>query len=135
MGLWCQYLQKRGGTCTCNDAFSHFNCTTDKTQAVRCTAGAVEIRTCQDPCVVQPIGVDDTCDPALNPPDLGTSDGAVPEVDAATPSAADMSEAPMKHDGCDCDLGGRRGAPPSAAPILLLLFALVVRRVAQRART
>src|SRR5262249_39837694 len=29
---WCQYMEKLGGSCTCNDAWSHFNCTTDKTE-------------------------------------------------------------------------------------------------------
>ncbi|HEU0032046.1 MAG TPA: peptidoglycan recognition family protein [Kofleriaceae bacterium] len=58
---WCQYMQKLGGSCTCNDAWDHWNCTTDKTQAVRCADGMVQIMDCTAGCEVQPIGTDDVC--------------------------------------------------------------------------
>lgn len=71
---WCQYMEGLGGTCNCNDAWSHFNCTTDLTEAVRCTNGTtLEIQHCTAGCVVQPIGQDDQCnmtpdpDPTPNP--------------------------------------------------------------------
>lgn len=58
---WCQYMEALGGSCTCEDAWDHFNCTTDKTEAVRCTNGVVEIQHCTSPCEVMPIGQDDVC--------------------------------------------------------------------------
>lgn len=64
---WCQYLERLGGTCTCNDAYAHWNCTTDLTEAVRCAGGIilpdapVEIDHCEAGCVVRPIGEDDLC--------------------------------------------------------------------------
>jgi len=76
---WCQYMQKLGGSCTCNDAWDHFNCTTDKTQAVRCKDGMVEILDCTAGCEVQPIGTDDICNVLPgggdNMPDGGTGGG------------------------------------------------------------
>lgn len=58
---WCQYMEALGGSCTCNDAWDHWNCTSDKTEAVRCHAGQVEIAHCATACSVQPVGVDDVC--------------------------------------------------------------------------
>jgi len=59
--MWCQYFEMLGGTCDCNDAYSLWNCTTDKTEAVRCTGGKVEIDHCDAGCVVQPVGTPDVC--------------------------------------------------------------------------
>ncbi len=64
---WCQYMEMLGGSCTCNDAYDHFNCTTDKTEAVRCVSGKVEIDHCTAGCVAQPIGVDDVCNKTPDP--------------------------------------------------------------------
>ena len=47
---WCQYMERLGGSCTCNDAYALWNCTTDKTEAVRCTDGKVEIDHCDAGC-------------------------------------------------------------------------------------
>lgn len=58
---WCQYFEMLGGTCDCNDAYSLWNCTTDKTEAVRCSNGKVEIDHCDAGCVVQPVGTNDVC--------------------------------------------------------------------------
>jgi len=65
---WCQYMQALGGSCTCNDAWPHWNCTTDKTEAVRCVNGTVEIATCIEGCVVMPIGTDDACSTSVSDP-------------------------------------------------------------------
>jgi N-acetyl-anhydromuramyl-L-alanine amidase AmpD len=73
---WCQYMEALGGSCTCNDAWSMWNCTTDKTEAVRCVNGTVEIEACPGGCDVQPIGSEDIChtaDPGA--PDAGVPDG------------------------------------------------------------
>jgi N-acetyl-anhydromuramyl-L-alanine amidase AmpD len=58
---WCQYMEHLGGSCTCNDAWDHWNCTTDLKEAVRCTNGQVEISQCDLGCTVEPIGTDDVC--------------------------------------------------------------------------
>ena len=54
-------MERLGGSCDCNDAYPLWNCTTDKTEAVRCNAGKVEIDHCTAGCVSKPIGTDDVC--------------------------------------------------------------------------
>lgn len=58
---WCQYMERLGGSCTCNDAYALWNCTTDKTEAVRCVDGKVQIDHCDKGCVSQPVGTNDVC--------------------------------------------------------------------------
>ena len=62
---WCQYMEiiGEGARCKCNDAFTHFNCTHDMTERVKCDDGVnVVISHCANAsCIVQPIGVDDIC--------------------------------------------------------------------------
>lgn len=58
---WCQYMQMLGGTCTCNDTYALWNCTSDKTEAFRCVNGKVESDQCTAGCVVQPVGTNDVC--------------------------------------------------------------------------
>ncbi len=62
---WCQYAEiiGEGAHCKCNDAFTHFNCTHDKSEAVKCADGVhVEYEHCASAsCMIQPVGVDDTC--------------------------------------------------------------------------
>jgi MYXO-CTERM domain-containing protein len=72
---WCQYMELLGGSCTCNDAYDHFNCSTDKTMAVRCHDDKVEIDHCTAGCTVKPIGQDDVCAHAPAP---GTGDDGGP---------------------------------------------------------
>jgi N-acetyl-anhydromuramyl-L-alanine amidase AmpD len=82
---WCQYMQGLGGTCTCNDAWPLWNCTTDGTEAVRCNSGTVEIQQCSAGCVVMPIGQDDQCNVAATP-DAGTDPGSGSDMtDPGTP--------------------------------------------------
>ena len=59
--MWCQYMEHLGGSCTCNDAYSLWNCTTDQKEAVRCLNGVVQIEQCANGCDVMPIGQDDVC--------------------------------------------------------------------------
>jgi N-acetyl-anhydromuramyl-L-alanine amidase AmpD len=62
---WCQYTEiiGEGAHCKCNDAYTHFNCTHDMTERIKCDDGQnVVIDHCANAsCMVQPIGVDDTC--------------------------------------------------------------------------
>jgi MYXO-CTERM domain-containing protein len=62
---WCQYMEMigDGASCKCNDAFNHFNCVHDLSEAVRCPNGVVEFLHCPGGCVGMPIGVDDACAP------------------------------------------------------------------------
>ncbi len=104
---WCQYMQQLGGSCTCNDAWPMWNCTTDKTQAVRCENGVVEIQDCTAGCEVMPIGTADVCNVAPGggeepPPDPGTG----------------------KDDG-DNDMTGEGGCSTGGSPPLLLLVAVL----------
>jgi N-acetyl-anhydromuramyl-L-alanine amidase AmpD len=127
--MWCQYMEKLGGSCACADAFAHFNCTTDKTEAVRCNNGTVEIQHCASACVVEPIGVDDVCalalpGPSHNPrverPPGAIHDSPVTPVDpGGTPSAAEAQ---------GCSMTPR--APSNLAALLLLVAvaALLSRR-------
>ncbi|HEY7954810.1 MAG TPA: peptidoglycan recognition family protein, partial [Polyangia bacterium] len=106
---WCQYMQMLGGSCTCNDAWPLWNCTTDKTEAVRCTGGQVQIDSCTAGCVSQPIGTDDVCNhtPA-SMPDLG---GEPPATDDG---GAIMTNGP---DGGDPGTGSGGGSglnPPGS---------------------
>ena len=39
---WCEYMEMLGGTCECNDAWALYNCTTDHTEAWRCSGVLVE---------------------------------------------------------------------------------------------
>jgi N-acetyl-anhydromuramyl-L-alanine amidase AmpD len=58
---WCQYMEKLGGSCACNDTFPQWSCTTDHTEAVRCVNGRVEIDHCTGGCISKPVGQDDIC--------------------------------------------------------------------------
>ena len=94
---WCEYMDKLGGHCTCNDAWDHYNCTTDGTEAWRCTNGMLEEQVCSGPagCAVQPVGQDDICD---------TSGGS---GSAGSDTGSDMTQATPKADG-GCSTGGAR---------------------------
>lgn len=62
---WCQYTEiiGNGARCKCNDAYTHFNCSLDRTERIKCSDGVnVVIDHCADmSCVVMPIGEDDVC--------------------------------------------------------------------------
>ncbi|MDB4953355.1 MAG: N-acetylmuramoyl-L-alanine amidase [Myxococcales bacterium] len=108
---WCQYMESLGGSCTCNDAYPLWNCTTDKTEAVRCVNGTVEIEACPGGCDVQPVGTEDVCHTAGS----GTPDGGVPDADPGNP---DMGG---KSGGCSAGRGG-------GSIVLLFAIALIISR-------
>lgn len=58
---WCEFMEKLGGTCECNDAWPSWNCTTDLTEAWRCNSGKLEKEACTGGCVVMPVGTPDEC--------------------------------------------------------------------------
>lgn len=116
---WCQYMKALGGSCTCNDAYAHWNCTTDGTEAVRCANGNVEIEECTS-CDVMPTGVDDVChlvpampDAGADPADAGVDPGAAPG-------------------GC-CETGGGGATPALVLGLAVALTGARSRR-ARRAR-
>ncbi len=115
---WCEYMKALGGTCTCNDTYDHWNCTTDHTEAVRCTNGVVEIDDCTEGCDVMPVGTDDVCHVAP----VAMPDAGVDEMPAASPSAA----------GC-CAIDPR-GAPGSIGLALAVFALLAPRRRSRRDR-
>ncbi len=115
---WCQYMESLGGTCNCNDAWNHFNCTTDLTEAVRCTNGTtLEIQHCTAGCVVQAVGQDDVCNMTAAPGPTPDAE-PMPQPDP-DPAAAD--------DGGGCSTSG--GASPFG-----MLAALGVVLLARRRR-
>jgi hypothetical protein len=72
---WPLYMPRVGGTAKCNDAFPLWNCSSDHTQAVRCSGGKIEILDCNGPgmCVSKPNGQDDQCNLAAPTSDAGTA--------------------------------------------------------------
>jgi N-acetyl-anhydromuramyl-L-alanine amidase AmpD len=97
---WCQYMDLLGGTCTCNDAWDHWNCTTDGTEAWRCNSGKVEEQVCNGAagCSVQPVGQDDVCDTSGGS-GSGSGSGSDPVVTPTPPPGA----------GGGCNTGGSVG--------------------------
>ena len=95
---WCEYMDMLGGSCTCNDAWDHWNCTTDSTEAWRCNGGKVEEQLCTGAagCSVQPVGQDDICDTSGG---SGSGSGSDPVTDPGPP--------PSKGGGCNT--GGGAG--------------------------
>jgi len=108
---WCEYMEQLGGSCTCNDAWSHFNCTTDGTEAWRCNNGTLEEQVCSGAagCSVQPIGQDDICDVGT----MGSGSGS---------SGSDLQPMPKADGGCATG-GGASG---------LVAFALLALRRRRR---
>jgi uncharacterized protein (TIGR03382 family) len=134
---WCQYMEHLGGSCTCNDAYDHFNCTTDLTEAVRCVNGNVEIAHCDGPagCTVQPVGVDDTCDtgtPAM--PDAGVDPGA-PDASPIDPGAPDAGAGnPDNPEGTFHVNGGCQASGHGGGGVWALLLGAVLLVGARRRR-
>ena len=102
---WCLYMPRFGGTCKCNDVYALWNCSADKTQAMRCVAGKVEIATCDGPgaCEVKPVGTADVCHEA--PP---VSDGG-PKTDAGTDTGGATDDAGGKSDSGTTSTGDGGG--------------------------
>ena len=129
---WCQYMQALGGSCTCNDAWPLWNCTTDKTEAVRCVNGQVQIENCTGGCDVMPIGTDDVChtDGGMGG-GSGTGSGSGSNTGSNTGGTTDPgaggtgsdAPSPSKHGGCDA--GGGDGG---GALVLVLALGAVLRR-------
>ena len=109
---WCQYMEHLGGSCTCNDTYPLWNCTTDLKEAVRCKDGQVEIAQCDLGCTVMPIGQDDVCGQSAGSDFSGTATGS-----AVDPGG---SGADGKHAG-GCNSGG-------TPPFWLASLVLLVRR-------
>ena len=119
---WCQYMQKLGGSCACSDAWPLWNCTTDLTEAVRCSDGQVQIEACTGPagCTVMPVGQDDVCDTS------GGSGSAIGPIQGSASSYGggdddDGGGTTGKHAGCAAGGGG-------AGLVLALAIALPLRR-------
>ena len=138
---WCQYMESLGGSCTCNDAWSLWNCTTDGTEAWRCNSGTVEKQDCGGGCDVMPIGTPDVChvEAQTDGPDAGTgvTDPGGPDAGTGTidPGGTDPSaQSPGNNldGGCQVAAGGH-GAGGSAFLILGALGLVVLRRRRRRA--
>lgn len=141
---WCQYMEKLGGSCSCNDAYPLWNCTTDKTEAVRCNNGKVEIEKCDKGCVSQPIGTNDVCNMSTPAGGGGSGgggggggtgtggNGGVGQV-SGTPGANDdatpKGDDPMTGASQGgCTVTGSASSSSSVGWMLLAALALVVAR-------
>jgi uncharacterized protein (TIGR03382 family) len=114
---WCQYMEALGGTCTCADTWPAWNCTTDLTEAVRCTGGAVEIAHCADGCEVMPVGTPDVCHGV-----------ATASPDAGVPSAPDADPGPMATGDATGGCCNATGDPNGGALVLLVVVVIARRR-------
>jgi hypothetical protein len=149
-------MQMLGGSCTCNDAYSLWNCTTDGTEAVRCTNGKVEIEQCTAGCVVQPIGTNDICNHttggggggggggdtggggAGGGGDTGGGTGGAGGGDGTGGNADNPSTGTtpptMAHGGCSLAVGSAAGTDGAWLLLLLLGFAVTSAVRARSAR-
>jgi MYXO-CTERM domain-containing protein len=122
---WCQYMEKLGGSCECNDAWPLWNCTTDQTEAVRCHNGVVEIDHCTGGCDVMPIGSDDVCHTDATGSD-GSGTGSDSGGDPGSNSGPGLGSAVGTETPGGCSTGGGAGGPLTLA--LFGLFAIRRRR-------
>ncbi|HTR49481.1 MAG TPA: peptidoglycan recognition family protein [Kofleriaceae bacterium] len=122
---WCQYMERLGGSCTCNDAWPLWNCTSDHAEAWRCQNGMVEEETCTGSagCTVEPIGQDDVCDTSgmAGSGSGGSDTGSDTGSDPGSDPGSDTGTEPAKH-ASGCSSGGGNGGL-----VIVLLVALVSR--------
>lgn len=145
---WCQFMElvgdgAPGTSCKCNDTFMLWNCVHDLSMMNRCVDGVVEIQHCAEPCVVEPIGTDDHCVPAVEGGAGGASSSAA-STSAATTGAVKpimtggsggTGGAPDVdiHGSCDCSMSTAETDAPLAGAIGVVAIALL-RRSARRSR-
>ena len=126
---WCQYMQRLGGSCACNDTNAHLTCTTDGTQAVRCQNGVVEIRTCAETCQASGSGQDDLCSASRSEPQ-GNLVTARFKNHFAPLSGSNKTDSPKEivtEDGASgCSMGGH--VPPTAAVFFVLAMVVALSR-------
>lgn len=130
---WCQYMDMLGGSCACNDAYALWNCTSDKTLAVRCQGGKVEIDHCDAGCEVMPVGVADVCHSNSTAPPAGPqlTDGpfTLPkDGDPGTPGGGN----PSGESKGGCSANGRAPFPSALAILMLGAFLLLRARRTHR---
>ncbi|MEB2312266.1 MAG: N-acetylmuramoyl-L-alanine amidase [Sorangiineae bacterium] len=110
---WCQYMERLGSSCKCNDAWPLWNCTTDKTQAWRCNAGTLEKGECTAGCESMPIGTDDVCHVAAG---TGGSAGAT-GLGGAAGVAGSTASGGAAGGGWISDDGGASGGASGASGV------------------
>jgi MYXO-CTERM domain-containing protein len=106
---WCQYMQKLGGSCTCNDTYPLWNCTTDKTEAFRCVNGKVEGMACTAGCVSQAVGKDDICN--VKPGGGGGSGGGGGGGSGGSGGATGVARGDVLAGSFDAPKGDNPGGP------------------------
>lgn len=141
---WCQYMELVGGSCKCNDTFALWNCVHDLSMMNRCVDGQVEIVHCGEPCVVEPIGTDDHCVPAVEGTG-GAGGGGAPSGsggaasggaagtggDAGTGGGAASGD--DAEEGCSCSLAGAQSGGGALGLGLGAVGLAALRRRGQRA--
>ncbi len=117
---WCTYMPRFGGTCKCNDIWNLWNCSSDGTQAFRCTNGNVELQQCTAGCTVEPVGQDDQCNQAPPQDDAGTTQ---PTGDAQPPPPTNRQPGDKPGNGNGPQASGGCSAAPIAHHSLDASFA------------
>jgi len=125
---WCTYMPRFGGSCKCDDIWNLWNCSSDLTQAFRCTNGNVELKQCTGGCVVQPVGTDDLCNEAPAPPgdDAGTEPGPSPGDGGSSSTRRPSPDHGAGQTAGGCNAAG--GSPSSFGLLVLGALALLKRR-------
>ncbi len=108
---WCQYMERLDGSCTCNDAWSNWNCTSDGTQMWRCTDSKVDKQECVGGCNVMPVGTPDACVGVQPEGAAGTGGGGA----SAGASGAAGSPAAGSGGGVQPASGGTAGSGGTAS--------------------
>ena len=117
---WCEYMDDLGGSCTCNDAWPLWNCTSDHSEAWRCSGGMVEEEKCTGPagCAVEAIGQDDVCDTSEAGSGSGSGSGSDSGSGGGDSGSGSGSGSDEKH-ASGCSSGGGGGL------VIVMLIALV----------
>jgi hypothetical protein len=124
---WCQYMERLGGSCTCNDAWSNWNCTTDGKQMWRCTDGEVEKQECVGGCNVMPVGTPDACvaiEPEGGAGAGGSASGSAGAAGVAGAASGGSAGSAVQHEtggaswtgGVNASGGGTAGTSVAVAP-------------------
>ena len=137
---WCQFMELAGGTCKCNDTFQLWNCVHDGSMMNRCVDGNVEIQHCASPCVVEPNGTNDHCDPDTSTSSVSTATAATSNASASA-STGSTGGAPGSggaggstddggdvDGGCSCRTTGDAPLAPAGAMAIAGIVAALARR-------
>lgn len=132
---WCTYMPRFGGACKCNDIWNLWNCSSDHTQAFRCSAGKVELETCDGPgaCESMPLGQDDVCHQAPPGADAG-SGGSDSGSGLPPPVLHDAGDTPPSDSAAAADGGGCNASGGGTGTLGLVVITALATAFTKRRR-